>query len=220
MSSPRDSAAYVAWRRHCREGHIGLKATDATKRKMSLAHTGLPGHSAWNKGRRNVYTLEQRKRISDGLKGKPSPMLGKHQTDEAKRKIGAANRGRKLSDEAKKKISEIKRTLTGPRSGNWKGGVTPLILTIRHSLRYQEWRSAVFARDDFRCVLCRKHGGNLEADHFPKTFASIFYTNHIASREAAMTCQEFWNLNNGRTLCERCHRERHRESKVELSKAA
>ena len=63
----------------------------------------------------------------------------------------------------------------------------------------------IFTRDDFTCVSCGKHGGYIEADHFPKSFSTIFGDNGIKTFEEALICEELWNLNNGRTLCNKCH---------------
>jgi len=43
------------------------------------------GHIPWNKGKTGIYSLETRKRISIGNKGKISPMKGKHHTKETKK---------------------------------------------------------------------------------------------------------------------------------------
>jgi hypothetical protein len=225
MAVPKDPKAYEAFRRKVSIAHLGLRASDETKRKMSEAHRGKPGHLAWNRGKRNVYSLEYRKKISDGLRGKPGGMLGKHHSLEVRRRMSAAKKGRRFSEAFKRRMSEIRRGFTGPKSGNWKGGITPLVLLIRHCFEYRQWRSDIFTRDEFTCVLCGKRGGGtLHADHFPKTFTAIFHENGIKTIEDALRCQEFWNINNGRTLCEKCHREHHAikqlKQKVVLPKAA
>lgn len=89
---------------------------------------------------------------------------------------------------------------------NWKGGITPLMELIRHSYKNRQWISDVFTRDNYTCQNCGKYGGNINADHFPKMFKEIFYENKIVSLEQALNCEEFCNINNGRTLCEKCHK--------------
>jgi len=87
---------------------------------------------------------------------------------------------------------------------NWKGGITPLTLTIRHSFEYRQWRSDIFTRDDFTCQKCGKRGIKIVAHHI-KRFSLIFEENKIKTLEQARICEEFWNINNGITLCKECH---------------
>jgi len=70
-------------------------------------------------------------------------------------------------------------------------GKTPEAQKIRMSKEYRIWRKAVFERDDYTCVFCGQHGGKLNADHI-KRF-SDFPELRLA-------------IDNGRTLCEECHK--------------
>ncbi len=89
---------------------------------------------------------------------------------------------------------------------NWKGGVTKLKEKIRKSPRYNAWRITVFKRDNYICVLCGLHNhNNVNVDHFPISFAQLLKQNNIKTFEQALTCEELWNINNGRTLCVPCH---------------
>lgn len=76
---------------------------------------------------------------------------------------------------------------------------------IRQLYKYRQWRSDIFTRDNFTCVLCGKYACYLEADHFPKRFIDIVVEYSIKTLEQAIACEELWNLNNGRTLCKPCH---------------
>ena len=76
---------------------------------------------------------------------------------------------------------------------------------IRELFKYRQWRSDVFTRDDFTCVLCGVRGCYLEADHFPKRFIEIIIEYNIDTLDKAVACEELWNINNGRTLCKNCH---------------
>jgi len=62
---------------------------------------------------------------------------------------------------------------------------------IRRSKQYREWRKLVYERDNYTCVECGKHGGQLNADHI-KPFA--FYPD------------DRFKLENGKTLCLDCHK--------------
>lgn len=83
-----------------------------------------------------------------------------------------------------------------PRRGNdsnfWIDGRNPENKRLRSSLDYKIWREAVFARDNWICVDCGQHGGDLQADHI-KPF-SLYPELRFA-------------IDNGRTLCASCHRQ-------------
>ena len=65
----------------------------------------------------------------------------------------------------------------------------------RKTPQYAEWRTAVFERDGYRCAICGEVGGRLNAHHI-KPFAKY--------PELRL------DIDNGITLCEKCHREVHR----------
>lgn len=65
----------------------------------------------------------------------------------------------------------------------------------RQSKEYKDWRESVFVRDGFKCQICGQIGGELNAHHI-KTFK-----DHPALR---------FDVNNGITLCAKCHRELHK----------
>lgn len=88
---------------------------------------------------------------------------------------------------------------------NWRGGITELRPTLMATAKYKQWRKAVFRRDNYTCQICGKKGGNLEADH-KKQFVLILIENNIRTTEDALNCKELWEISNGRTLCQKCHR--------------
>ena len=65
----------------------------------------------------------------------------------------------------------------------------------RHTTQYTEWRAAVFERDGFKCQECGAVGGKLNAHHINtfKDYPKLRY-----------------EVSNGITLCEKCHRELHK----------
>ena len=163
----------------------GYKVTEETKKKLRLIHLGKP--KPW-------------------LIGKPSGMLGKHHSEESKKKMGLASLGRiktieerrklsiagskrKLSIETRRKVGDSHR---GSKSVNWKGGVTPINNRIRKSMEYNLWRTAVFERDNYTCIWGGKaHGSKLHADHIKP------FCDYPELRFA---------IDNGRTLCVECHK--------------
>ena len=120
------------------------------------------------------------------------------------------NKGKPMSEEQKVKISnahkgKIRLDKRGKNSNLWKGGIIPKNLLIRTSTKYKVWREAVFTRDNWTCVKCKKRGGNIEVDHYPKKFSEIVKENGIKSLDDAKKCDMLWNLDNGRTVCLKCH---------------
>ena len=55
---------------------------------------------------------------------------------------------------------------------NWKGGITSLVMKIRGSIEYKNWRKEVFERDKFLCQNCGIRGRKLNAHHI-KSFADF-----------------------------------------------
>jgi len=92
--------------------------------------------------------------------------------------------------ETRKKMSKVHKDKKHLHP-NWKGGKTAKLTTLRHSLKYKLWREGVFERDDYTCQICGQRGGRLNADHI-KMFA---YYPKLR-----------FELSNGRTLCESCHK--------------
>ena len=78
----------------------------------------------------------------------------------------------------------------GKLNPNWKGGTTSENMMIRKSPEYKLWRIAVFTRDNFMCIWCGSKE-KLNADHIKK------FAHYPELRFA---------IDNGRTLCEECHR--------------
>jgi len=204
--------------------------SEETKRKISIAHMGKKGHPSWNKGTGEIhkikyckcgevfYSKKKQRRFCSTICASKNLIghkfnLGRKQTQEEKNKHSIALKGKipknlemlhkqPVSDETrnKKRIAQ-----TGELGSNWKGGITSLVKLIRRCFKYRQWVSDIFTRDDYTCQECGVKGGTIHADHFPKTFSNIFHENNIKSLEEALNCEEFWNINNGRTLCKPCH---------------
>ena len=122
-----------------------------------------------------------------------------------------------MKEETKKKLSEIKKgkhyspetefiseEMIGKNNPNWNGGITPLCQSIRQLDEFIQWRNEVFKRDDYICQECNIRGNTLHVHH--KTpFITIINTFDIKNIIDAINCNLLWNINNGITLCKKCH---------------
>ena len=98
---------------------------------------------------------------------------------------------------------------SGEKNNMWRGGITPLSQAIRTSAEYKRWRTEVYVRDNYTCVLCGVRSGNgkkivLNADHIT-AFSLIMKKHGIDSVQSALVCADLWDISNGRTLCVPCH---------------
>jgi len=146
---------------------------------------------------------------------KVPPMLGKKFSEEHKRKLSIAHKGKNphiWTTESKKKASEsrmgiklsketrerMSRSRMGNKHWNWQGGKSFIKRYIHHTstLKYNKWRSDVFARDNWICKTCgaRSKAGEpvyLEAHHI-KSWAKYPKLRY--------------KIDNGITLCKECHK--------------
>jgi 5-methylcytosine-specific restriction endonuclease McrA len=99
--------------------------------------------------------------------------------------------------DVRKKISStlIAADYRGAKSSHWRGGVTSENHIIRGSTSSREWRKAVFERDAYKCGLCGKVGHRLNVHH-------ILPFNKCPERR--------FEVSNGMTLCQKCHKQLHR----------
>ena len=161
----------------------GSKLSDEHKRKIALANTG------------KKRTKEMIKRLSDSHKGYKYPkgrkgnMFNKKHTDETKRKMSLSS----------------KKNIKNGNHNFWKGGISKLNIKIRNTFENKIWRISVFERDKYTCINCHQIGGDLQAHHI-KAFSLILKENNIKTIKQALNCKELWNINNGVTLCKKCHR--------------
>lgn len=120
-------------------------------------------------GRR--HSSETKKKLSVLNRGEGNPMHGKHHTEATRMSMSEARRG-----------------AGNPR---WNGGSSTERQRWQRSAEAQEWRIAVFERDDFTCQGCGIRGGDLHAHHL-KAWAT----------HPELRCV----VANGQTLCIPCHR--------------
>lgn len=167
-------------------GMKGKKVSEETKIKMSIAQKGK------RNGERNSPKTEFKKGATPWIKNK-------NKTDYPQ-----------LSN------SGTKNPLRGAKSNLWKGGITPLYVLIRELPESKKWRNLIFERDNYTCMKCFRNGIYLEAHH-KKPFAQILKEfiqmnsmfSPIEDKEILLRISlfypEFWDINNGETLCKDCH---------------
>ncbi len=122
-------------------------------------------------------------------------------------------------EEALKNISNIPDDFLFDFSGNAdpnyvKPSVpsTPLLkLKIRNTTGYLNWRISILRRDNFTCKICHasvKENKRLRLEvHHPKSFDDICTENNVSTTEQALACKELWDVNNGISVCYRCHKD-------------
>jgi len=82
--------------------------------------------------------------------------------------------------------------LVGEKAPAYKDGRCGERLLIRARLPFKRWRKAVFQKDNYTCQHCGdSRGGNLEAHHI---------------KDFALFPELRFDVNNGKTLCKKCHR--------------
>lgn len=91
----------------------------------------------------------------------------------------------------KSRMREKKIGKCGAEANNWRGGLVSANSRFESRDDYKQWRSSVFARDDYTCQMCGQRGGQLEADHI------LGWAYHPEVR---------YEVSNGRTLCKTCHK--------------
>lgn len=195
-----------------RLAHIGLKHSIESKIKMKKAHSGMK--KPW--AGKFKPTEETKIKMSESHKGKNPYIM----TDRVRKNMSLSQMGKKLSEETKQKISETNKRLgrkppysIGEKHPRWRGGFVSEYSRIRGSDKYKQWKQNIFIRDNFTCQDCGdKKGGNLNSHH-KKSFKKLLqevkkYLPLFDLYTGAMLYAPLWDLNNGITLCEKCHKKR------------
>ena len=95
---------------------------------------------------------------------------------------------------------DILKSQVGSNNPNWRDDLTEedrTELCGKHRLMspiYKKWRTEVYIRDNFTCQICGSRG-DIQAHHIKQ------WANHPELR---------YDINNGVTLCKKCHKELHK----------
>lgn len=96
------------------------------------------------------------------------------------------------------------KTISGSGNPNWRGGIYNRYESIRKSKESDNWRKSVFERDNYTCQHCGdKKGRNLNAHHI------IPFSKDKSLR---------FDISNGITLCNKCHRKEHTRLSIKRTK--
>jgi thymidylate synthase (FAD) len=166
------------------------------------------GHIGYWLGKNRSHSIETKQKIRKALLGHKVSEETKKRAANTRNKNGsyvAWNKGIPWPKEMRKRISlankakgiepKIKFIGRGKESPSWKGGITPENHKIRCSIEFRLWRESVFARDNWVCQECKIRGGVLHPHHI-KPFAK-----YPELRFA---------IDNGITLCKKCHSDLHK----------
>lgn len=75
---------------------------------------------------------------------------------------------------------------------------------LRGCYLYTRWQKLCYERDGRECTACGATD-DLCVDHI-KPFSQIIIENKIETLEEGLQTEELWDPNNGRVLCQTCHR--------------
>lgn len=175
---------------------------DSYRKHMSEVHKG----KKYNRKNRK-WSEESRKKLSNSRK--KLNLIPWNKEKKGVQKCSEETR-RKLSESIKKANQNIetiikKRNHKGSKCWNWKGGISKIDKRCRILREYYEWRSKVFERDNWTCQTCGARGIYVTAHHI-KSFSKIIKEYNIKTIDDARECNELWDINNGVTLCEECHK--------------
>jgi len=177
--------------------------SDALKGKMPKNISMIAG---WNKGKK--MPKEFCDKISELTKKGICGMKGKSHSEVTKEKQRKSNKTKLLWQNPlyRKMMSDNhKGKMTGNKNPAYIDGRKPLVMQIRNSWKTEEWRKKVFKRDDYTCQDCKERGEKLEAHHkYP--FSKIITDYCIKTIEQALKCKALWSIENGETLCKKCHK--------------
>jgi len=102
--------------------------------------------------------------------------------------------------EHRQKLADVrvaKKISVGEKNPNWKGGISK---TERGGVNYQYWRETIKRRDNYICQMCGIDG-KVPCPHCDTK--PRLHSDHI--KPWAKYPELRYDLDNGRTLCEKCH---------------
>ena len=118
-----------------------------------------------------------------------TPLLGYKHSDSVNKSKGRM--GHKAYKNQRIRATEI---MTGANHWNWKGGVLSERRRLVNTATYKEFRTNMFARDNYTCQCCNTRGGEIQLHHIIQQ----------CKREDLIM-----DATNVETLCIHCHINKH-----------
>jgi len=172
---------------------VGIKHSEKTKRKMSLAQMGKKNH---NFGKHP--SQETLRKMSLANKGRLSPRKGKHLSEEHRRKLSASRKsnpvrywlGKKMPLAVRQKMGL---SHSGSMNPSWKGGTSFLPYGPGFT---RHLKDEIRKRDRYRCQECFRHQDELFTKSGKKVKLDIHHIDFDKNNS---------NPNNLISLCHSCH---------------
>jgi hypothetical protein len=150
-------------------------------------------------------TAAQQAALSLGRVKGDNRRTGCRQSETMKRKVSEANK-RYWADHPVE-LAARGELVRGENNWQWKGGASKLNTAIRQLNENRKWMDAVKERDGVRCIRCGSDE-QIESHHIIE-LGTLIETYQVTTRDQARDIPAFWDLNNGETLCQRCHYAEH-----------
>ena len=201
----------------------GFKHSEETKKKIGKANKGK---DVWIMGQH--HSQETKDKISKKNKGNHASLKtefkkGHPVSKELREKIRKRSTGNKytlgkiFTEEHRKNISLSKRFKIRKKPSLYSEARRRLFAILKSSEQWKQWRQQIFRRDGYVCQECFNKGQYIHPHH-KKQLAKLVDTflqeyNQFSLIEdfetflrLTVTYQPFWDIENGITLCEDCHK--------------
>ena len=155
--------------------------------------------------RRSGVTKAQAAGLARGRVKGTNHRAGYRHRDESRAKVSVSNA--RWCAENPEQVEARGAKTRGEAHYRWNGGSSRLNYSIRRMTENRKWMVAVKARDG-ACLRCGS-GEHLEAHH-KEGLAAMIERLGISSRDHARAhAAALWDMDNGETLCRRCHYDEH-----------
>jgi hypothetical protein len=166
--------------------NTGRPQSEETRRRRSETHKLIPHTKEWTENQ------------GKALKGREITWADK---------ISESRVGYKVPLNERQARSEFSRGSSNPA---YLHGLSPVQLSVRKSMRYRDWRTAVYTRDNFTDQITGEPINGRGNAHHREPFSKIWEDNKIKTFEDAMKCDALWNIDNGVTMKNKTHNRYHK----------